>query len=89
VITGDANGGAYIVSAAQGAQYLRKVDPDGNPIHWVTPNVGKHTTIATVDASGNVDAALTTFPPSGGTASGYLAKIAQRETSSIRTGPFI
>jgi uncharacterized protein (TIGR03437 family) len=72
----DANGNAYVVSAAQSTQYLSKLDPDGNLIYRVTPNVGNvYTTAAAVDAAGNVYAALTAFPAAGGTASGYLAKI--------------
>ena len=81
----DASGNAYIVSASQGTQYLSKLDPDGNLIYRVTPNVGNIATgVAAVDAAGNVYAAITRFPRPAARRPVTSPRSIQPETSPIR-----
>jgi uncharacterized protein (TIGR03437 family) len=73
----DPSGNAYVVSAAQNAQYISKIDPDGNLVYRVNPipGVSAFSTMATVDASGNVYAVQTVLSLTGGPGTGYLTAI--------------
>lgn len=59
-LAADAKGYAYVVTNAQGTQFLSRIDPDGNLVYRMTPMPGYVIFNATsVDSAGNVYAAFT------------------------------